>query len=123
MLVLVVGDNLEVNTILGFARLFSPNYFCRFCISDKKKSTKVLAIENTNLLCNKQNYNETTGIYEHFIFNNVYFFHVVNNHTVDIMHDIFEVICLYSMTIYDYNMTIIIIYYNTTMVGWSKYVF
>lgn len=101
---LVVGDNLGVNSVLGFARSFSSNYFCRFCISDKK-STQVLSNENTNLLRNKQNYDEhvkinnckITGIYEESIFNKVYSFHVVTNYSVDIMHDIFEGICMYNM--------------------------
>jgi len=104
LLGLVVGDNLGVNSVLGFARSFSSNYFCRFCISDKK-STQVLASENINLLRNKQNYDEhvktnncqITGIYEESIFNEVYSFHVVNNYAVDMMHDIYEGICVYNM--------------------------
>lgn len=52
LLELVVGDNLGVNTVLGFARLFSSNNFCCFCIFDKK-STQILAIENANFVTNQ----------------------------------------------------------------------
>lgn len=34
---LIIEDNLGVNTVLGFARSFSSNYFCRFCISEKRE--------------------------------------------------------------------------------------
>lgn len=81
---LVVGDNLGVNTVLGFTKSFSSNFFCRFC---HKNHTQTLAIEDTDLLRNRQNYSEnvlknyckSTGVNEEFIINNIDSFHVVDN--------------------------------------------
>lgn len=101
---LIVGDNLGINSVLGFSRSFSANYFCRFCLCDKKNS-QVLSVENLSLLRTLQNYDENvsngdyknTGIYEESIFNKINNFHVINNYAVDIMHDLFEGVCMYNM--------------------------
>lgn len=101
---LIVGDNLGVNTVLGFSKSFSANHFCRFCCMPKS-STGVLASEIVSSLRNKINYSEDvlkndlklTGINENSIFNIISSFHVVENYSVDLMHDIFEGICIYNM--------------------------
>lgn len=41
--------------------------------------------------------NGMNGIYEESIFYKIYSFQVVNNYAVDIMHDIYEGICVYNM--------------------------
>lgn len=102
---LVVGDNLSVNSVLGFSKSFSANFFCRFCHSNKI-NTGTLTTEITSSLRNKCNYEEDvikndyklTGIHENSIFNSVNSFHVVENFAVDLMHDIFEGICVYDMS-------------------------
>jgi len=101
---LVVGDNLGINSVLGFSRSFSSTYFCRFCVNDKKK-TQTMATEDHDSLRNRVNYNEhvnkndlkQTGISEYSIFNSIKSFHVVENFSVDIMHDIFEGVAVYNM--------------------------
>ena len=35
-LVSLIGDNLGVHNVLGFARSFSLNFSCRFCLIKKK---------------------------------------------------------------------------------------
>lgn len=75
---LVVGDNLGVNTVLGFTKSFSSNFFCHFCLSHKNH-TQTLAIEDIDLLRNRHNYSEnvlkndckSTGVNEESIFNNI----------------------------------------------------
>lgn len=70
-----------------------------------KKKPQILPNEVIESLRNKRNYNEDvakknsklTGIYEESIFNTVNLFHVVENYSVDIMHDIYEGIGNYNM--------------------------
>jgi len=101
---LIVGDNLGVNSVLGFSRSFSATFFCRFCHSNKI-NTNILATEVVDSLRNKRNYEEDvlkndykqTGVHEKSVFNLVNSFHVVQNFSVDLMHDIFEGVCVYDM--------------------------
>lgn len=44
-----------------------------------------------------QNDSKLTGISENSIFNSINYFHVVDNYSLDIMHDIFEVVAIYNM--------------------------
>lgn len=70
-----------------------------------KSRTGVLATEVVSSLRNKVNYSEdvskndfkSTGINESSIFNTIHSFHVVENFSVDLMHDIFEGVCIYNM--------------------------
>lgn len=104
MLGLVLGDNLGLNTVLGFCSSFSANYFCRFCKSHKN-CTHTLKIEDKNTLRNRENYavdvltnnSKETGIVEDCIFHTIKSFHVTTNYAADIMHDIFEGVCNYNM--------------------------
>lgn len=34
-LLLIAGDNLGLNSLLGFSESFSADYFCRLCISHR----------------------------------------------------------------------------------------
>jgi len=81
-----IGDNLGMNSILGFVESFSANHCCRFCKISKshlKKATK----EDKNLLRTRENYSsdlETnlslTGIKEQSAFNSIPGFHVAENY-------------------------------------------
>lgn len=51
----LIGDNLGLNTVLGFVSSFSANYLCRFC-KEKKTSTHTSCVTKPNLLRNKENY-------------------------------------------------------------------
>lgn len=100
----VLGDNLGLNTLLGFSASFSANYFCRFCESHKKE-THISCEEIPHKLRKVVNYTADvakndvalTGLNENSIFNNIKYFHVYENYTIDIMHDIFEGICHYDL--------------------------
>jgi hypothetical protein len=95
--ILVVGDNLGLNGILGFTEGFRHYYFCRFCLSPKTE-TQFLTIANNNDLRNRANYEEalvnkspeTTGVMEDSPFNKLLNFHATENPSVDIMHDVLE---------------------------------
>lgn len=101
---LILGDNLGINTVLGFTSSFSANYFCRFC-KTVKTSTQKECVLNPALLRNENNYNTDllqndvamTGIKESSILNLIDSFHVTQNFSVDAMHDIFEGICHYDL--------------------------
>lgn len=100
---LVLGDNLGLNSFLDFTKSFSANYFCRICRVKKIDSQK-LTTEDHQMLRTISNYNsdlanlsETRGIIKNSLLNDIPSFHVVYNYYVDIMHDVFEGICHYSI--------------------------
>ncbi|CAH1107876.1 unnamed protein product [Psylliodes chrysocephalus] len=100
---LVLGDNLGLNSFLDFSKSFSANFFCRMCRLEKIDCQK-LCIENTEMIRTISNYNsdlasssENRGIICNSLLNDVPSFHVVHNYYVDIMHDVFEGVCHYSI--------------------------
>lgn len=54
VLAMILGDNLGLNTILGFSGSFQANFFCRFC-KEHRDESHTSCFENTNLLRNIQN--------------------------------------------------------------------
>lgn len=101
---LILGDNLGLNSVLGFKRSFRHKFFCRFCKA-KKSMTHKMCIANNNLIRNTVNYaadiaandSKKTGIEENSILNSIPSFHTTTNFAVDIMHDVFEGVCRYDM--------------------------
>lgn len=102
---LILGDNLGLNSALGFVRSFTANCFCRFCFQGKNETQKA-AVECKKYIRNIHNYAEQvivndksiTGINSECIFNSIESFHVTTNFSVDAMHDIFEGICHHDMS-------------------------
>ena len=103
-LILILGDNLGLNGILGFVESFTARYSCRICrVSSEKSAT--LTIEDAEKLRNSQNYNEDieksntleSGIKEPCVFNEVNDFHVAENFSVDMMHDVLEGVSVYVL--------------------------
>ncbi|CAH1109399.1 unnamed protein product [Psylliodes chrysocephalus] len=96
-LTLCLGDNLGLNTLLGFTESFRANFFCRFCKSHRTQ-TQEIVLPNHNLIRDKANYEtdiqennaSSTGIKEACVFNKIPNFHVTENFCVDLAHDIFE---------------------------------
>lgn len=93
---LVLGDNLGLNSILGFVESFSANHYCRICRSPKSDLQNFIC--ESKLLRNKINYESdliqdnvsVTGLNELCIFNNIPNFHVTENIVCDFMHNIPE---------------------------------
>lgn len=105
---LILGDNLGLNSILGFTKSFSSNFFCRVC-KRLNLQTKSDLIEYSDYLRTKSNYlidfeipeNERvklTGIKEESIFNTLSSFHITENFVFDIMHDLLEGIFHYEFS-------------------------
>lgn len=100
----ILGDNLGLNSILGFVESFSSNFYCRFCKSPKSENQKNIE-ENKMVLRNINSYDidvqtknvTLTGIQENSVWNNLDNFHVVDNFGVDIMHDLLEGVCHYDL--------------------------
>lgn len=103
-LMLILGDNLGLNSILGFVESFSANHPCRICKMSRNELLRTVR-EIPHLLRNRLNYDvdcalkktEMTGIKEPCIFNRAINYHVTENITVDMMHDVLEGVCLYTL--------------------------
>lgn len=112
-LALIIGDNLGLNRLLGFTTSFNANYFCRFCKVTKKNSHK-LHTEDAHLLRRFEDYTtdveqndvKETGIKTNCIWNDVIGFHVTENFSIDILHDLFEGVCNYDMGQILYDMVV-----------------
>lgn len=110
----ILGDNLGLNSVLGFNESFTATYFCRFCTASSVETGKMCK-EITTLMRNRDSYEaqinlknaKATGIKEKCTFNQIPSFHVTENYVVDIMHDLFEGVC-------GYDMVLILNYFITT---------
>ncbi|KAI8115944.1 hypothetical protein CVS40_11913 [Lucilia cuprina] len=101
---LVIGDNLAVNSILGFVQSFNSKRYCRVC---KRTKTEMQCdtSEFPHYLRNRLNYQEDleqndfqeTGIKNVCIFENIKSFYVSDNFCFDIMHDVLEGVCVYDV--------------------------
>lgn len=94
---LLLGDNLGLNSILGYTESFSATYCCRLCACSKDE-LHTMVVENNRLMRTIGSYDNDllidnlslTGRREPCIWNNLGGFHCIDNITVDIMHDILE---------------------------------
>lgn len=97
-------DNLGGNYIYGLAKSFSAMYFCRMCLCTKKE-TQTLTTDLPEKYRNKLNYNqsldivnelnnnnlkETKGVANYCVLNELEYYHIMDNWTADIMHDLCE---------------------------------
>lgn len=101
--ILIVGDNLGLNSVLGFVESFSANYYCRFCITHKSITCQQLKEDHLTVRVENE-YNDHArdmlyGVKEDCVWNNLTNFHVYNNINCDIMHDLFEGIHRYEMAV------------------------
>lgn len=98
------SDNLGANICLGFVSSFSSSHYCRHCIGSKnecrEQTVEVTSQLRTKSMYNDQlkiiqdsekvNYHETKGLKYYCILNDLQYFHILQNPTVDIMHDLHE---------------------------------
>lgn len=100
-LLAIIGDNLGVNYITNFSTSFNSKYWCRICLADKVKTQNQVK-EDSEMLRTIENYREDCakclrGVNAECVFNEIPSFHVIENASLDIMHDIFEGICRYEV--------------------------
>lgn len=102
--VLVLGDNLGVNSILGFREYFIANFWCRFGRSIKhvlhyqtKEDINHLRHEENYAIDVEKNYVSQTGIKERSKFNDLEKFSVGRLFNVDPMYDFLQGVCHYDL--------------------------
>lgn len=96
----VIGDNLGIHSLFGFAQGFTANHLCRKCRIHRNE-IRNQTVQDDNQLRNEQNYEEDlqannlplTGVRTSCLLNELQSFHVVLNYAPDIMHDMLEGIC------------------------------
>ena len=101
------GDNLFLNSILGFAESFSANFPCRHCVLPKADFQTTFR-ESPGIIRTRELHNEhvevasvsQTGVKENSTLNCLDSFHSATNYVQDIMHDLFEGICTYDMRLF-----------------------
>lgn len=93
---LVLGDNLGLNSALGYVESFRANYFCRICTTSSKETVRDIKERKENLR-DVNNYEldvskgyTATGVKEISVWNEIKYFHVYHNYYFDILHDISE---------------------------------
>ncbi|KAF7998486.1 hypothetical protein HCN44_010894 [Aphidius gifuensis] len=96
----ILGDNLGINTLLGFSG-FSAEFFCRLCQISSTLSS-VQCEELPQLMRTKENYqtdieNLSHGVKEACCFNDIPDFDNIENPSCDIMHDFEDSLCRYVM--------------------------
>lgn len=107
----VTGDNLGMHTILGFTESFSSHHFCRLCLIDKSDSQNVYSEDNPKVVfrgkelfavhCQSLQENpqlkSVFGLKRNSALNTLAHFHVCNNYSFDIMHDLLEGVAQYEI--------------------------
>ncbi|CAI5668325.1 unnamed protein product [Oreochromis niloticus] len=107
----ITGDNLGMHTILGFTESFSARHFCRLCLVDKDDAQNVYDEDDPKIIlrgkdlfemhCNELQSEpqklSVFGLKHNSTLNNLQFFHVCHNFSLDIMHDILEGVAQYEI--------------------------
>lgn len=103
-LIHTIFDNLGANVGLGFSGSFSSTKYCRFCLCTKTECQHITR-ESECILRNIQNYeesletiadseqvnyNDSNGVKFYCVLSDLKYFHIVQNASVDAMHDINE---------------------------------
>lgn len=89
---LFIGDNLGQNEVCGFNYSFNAKYYCRICFATSEEC-KELFVENKSLLRDIESYisdviKKSRGVLEECIFNKLPRFHICENLSLDMMHDL-----------------------------------
>lgn len=101
---LITGDNLGINNILGFVESFNVSYCCRFCKATLSE-IHYTTIEDQAILRTKENYSldiikpnpAESGIKEECAFHKIYDHHFLENAAMGLMHDFVEGVHAYVM--------------------------
>lgn len=110
-LVNLVADNLGANTSLCLTKSFNAQHFCRICLLLNEECKKV-TVDNSSKYRSKEhysdllklmdktqtmNYKDTYGVKKYCVLNELKYFHIFANFSVDIMHDLYEGVIYHSL--------------------------
>lgn len=115
----VAADNLGANTIFGYTECFVSSYSCRHCECSKNEcqvqtaeiQTKMRTRENYGRnvemaeVLGKSDLKRTKGIKRKCSFNNLKYYHIIDNVSVDLMHDFNEGVVPYALHDFFQNIT------------------
>lgn len=98
------GDNLGLNSMLGFVESFNSSHYCRMCRSSKIEVQSIFR-EDASKLRTLESYFEdltlddpkSTGIKSECVWFPLIGFNLFENVTVDLLHDYLEGCCRYTM--------------------------
>lgn len=105
----VTGDNLDLNSILGYVESFTANYYCRICLIDKASAQTAFSDDDPRVILRTKTTNDEHysylenpresyfGIKRNSILNSLSYFSVSENYVLDIMHDILEGVAQYEI--------------------------
>lgn len=107
----ITGDNLGLHSILGFTESFSSHYFCRLCLISKWGAQVVFCEDDHRVIMRAEQsfqmhcetlqsdpqLNNVYGVKGNSALNTLQFFHVCNNFSFDIMHDVLEGVAQYEL--------------------------
>lgn len=110
----VTGDNLALNSLLGFVESFSATYWCRFCLTTKDETqvkfteaepgltlrSKELHAEHCKALQDEDAQPFVYGLKKDCVLNALQYFHSTENFAVDIMHDLLEGVVQYELKLF-----------------------
>ncbi|XP_055543140.1 uncharacterized protein LOC129728708 [Wyeomyia smithii] len=104
MLAFITGDNLGLSEVLDLVESVRANFYCRMCKRNRQeRETDCIEYENSFRTIEscaediKVNDTSVTGIKRESIFNRIPSYHIINNVYFDLMHDVWEGICVYAL--------------------------
>lgn len=116
-LVNIASDNLGANFVFGFSKGFNAQYYCRICEMQKEECESTTH-EVTEKLRNKQTHRqnvelmkenptctlkESEGVRMECLYNNLAYYDIFDNISLDIMHDLHEgIIPLFLTAFFEY---------------------
>ncbi len=103
--ILLAGDNKGLNCACGFVGGFKSKCYCRICYATSEECSKMVSELSQKLRC-KNRYEldlkvgdvTKTGLKERCVFNTINNFHIYENVSVDLMHDIWEGVAAYDLS-------------------------
>ncbi|XP_041825358.1 uncharacterized protein LOC121629700 [Melanotaenia boesemani] len=110
-LVQVTGDNLGLHSLFGLVESFSARYCCRFCLAEKDDFQTEFSEESSKIVlrtkdtytahCQEMAHNPSLpyvfGVKSSCLLNSLTYFHIAENFSVDVMHDILEGVAQYEL--------------------------
>lgn len=107
----ITGDNLGMHSILGFNESFSSRHFCRLCLIEKNDCQMVYSEDDPKIILRGKDLfdihcqslredpklKSLYGLKRNSALNSLQYYHICNNYSFDIMHDLLEGVAQYEV--------------------------